>query len=86
MSKNVAGTQQRRFQELLPYPNQILSHPSPLASPPTLEAAAKHGFDFIEQDLPRDAVEPGNPSKHSPTAYWAAFTFSGVRPMPAKGK
>ncbi len=50
--------------------------------PEAIQAAQKRGFDFTERDLPRDAVEPAAKPKHSPTAQWAAFTFSGVRPAP----
>jgi CHAT domain-containing protein len=53
--------------------------------PEAIQVAQRRGFDFSERDLPKGAVEPGKP-KHAPTAYWAAFTFSGVRPAPAKGQ
>ena len=35
---------------------------------------------FSESDLPREAAKPAEKGKHSPTAHWAAFTFSGVPP------
>ena len=46
---------------------------SPQQPNPGLRAA-----DFTESDLP--AVKPEAKRKHAPTAHWAAFTFSGVRP------
>jgi CHAT domain-containing protein len=48
--------------------------------PEMIQVAQKRGFDFSERDLPRDAVEVGVKPRRSPTAQWAAFTLSGVRP------
>jgi CHAT domain-containing protein len=49
--------------------------------PEAAQVARRRGFDFTERDLPMDAVEPGARPRRSPTAHWAAFTFSGVRPV-----
>jgi CHAT domain-containing protein len=46
-------------------------------NPAAVEVAKKRGADFTESDLPE--VKPDAKRKHSPTAHWAAFTFSGVR-------
>ena len=40
----------------------------------------QRGADFSETDLPKVEDKPADKPKHSPTAHWAAFTFSGVRP------
>ncbi len=48
--------------------------------PETVQVAQKRGFDFTERDLPKDAIEAGPRPRRSPTAQWAAFTFSGTRP------
>jgi CHAT domain-containing protein len=47
-------------------------------NPAAVEVARKRGADFTESDLPE--VKPDAKRKHAPTAHWAAFTFSGVRP------
>jgi CHAT domain-containing protein len=47
-------------------------------NPAAVEVVKKRGADFTESDLPE--VKPGAKRKHAPTAHWAAFTFSGVRP------
>ena len=47
-------------------------------NPAAVEVVKKRGADFTESDLPE--VKPGAKRKYSPTAHWAAFTFSGVRP------
>jgi CHAT domain-containing protein len=49
--------------------------------PEAAQVARRRGFDFTERDLPKDAVEPGAKPRRSPAAHWAAFTFSGVRPV-----
>ena len=49
---------------------------------PTAVALAKsRGVDFSESDLPKVVPEPGEKGKRTPPAQWAAFTFSGVRPI-----
>jgi CHAT domain-containing protein len=49
--------------------------------------AKKRGpADFTESDLPKAEDRPSGQPKHAPTAQWAAFTFSGVRPPEAKGR
>jgi CHAT domain-containing protein len=48
--------------------------------PDAVEVAQKRGMDFTESDLPKVEAKPAQMPKHSPTAWWAAFTFSGVRP------
>jgi CHAT domain-containing protein len=48
--------------------------------------AKKRGVNFTETDLPKVEEKPAEKPRHSPTAQWAAFTFSGVRPPEAKGK
>ena len=53
----------------------LYRHPSALA------LAQRRGVDFSESDLPAVAEKPAEQAKHSPTAHWAAFTFSGVRPV-----
>jgi CHAT domain-containing protein/Flp pilus assembly protein TadD len=50
-------------------------------NPTAVEVARNRGVDFSESDLPREAEKPLEKGKHSPTAHWAAFTFSGVRPV-----
>jgi CHAT domain-containing protein len=47
-------------------------------NPAAVEVVKKRGADFTESDLPE--VKPDAKRKHAPTAHWAAFTFSGVRP------
>jgi CHAT domain-containing protein len=47
-------------------------------NPAAVEVVKKRGADFTEHDLPE--VKPDAKRKHAPTAHWAAFTFSGVRP------
>jgi CHAT domain-containing protein len=42
--------------------------------------AKKRGVNFTETDLPKVEQKPAEKPRHSPTAHWAAFTFSGVRP------
>jgi CHAT domain-containing protein len=49
-------------------------------NPAAVEVVKKRGTDFTESDLPEVKSEPGTKLKHAPTAHWAAFTFSGVRP------
>jgi CHAT domain-containing protein len=43
--------------------------------------ARTRSFDFTERDLPK--VAPASPEKtqHSPVRQWAAFTYSGVKPV-----
>jgi CHAT domain-containing protein len=48
--------------------------------PEAVQVARKRGADFAESDLPKVAEKPAEKRTHSPTAHWAAFTFSGVRP------
>ena len=47
-------------------------------NPAAVDVVKKRGADFTESDLPE--VKPDAKRKHVPTAHWAAFTFSGVRP------
>ena len=47
-------------------------------NPAAVEVVKKRGADFTESDLPE--VKPDAKRKHAPTAHWAAFIFSGVRP------
>jgi CHAT domain-containing protein len=47
--------------------------------------AKRRGVNFTETDLPKVEQKPADKPRHSPTAEWAAFTFSGVRPPEAKG-
>jgi CHAT domain-containing protein len=57
--------------------------------PEAVPLAQKRGVDFSESDLPRVEEKPEEKPKRSPTASWAAFTFSGVRPAeqkPAPGR
>jgi CHAT domain-containing protein len=42
--------------------------------------AKRRGVNFTETDLPKVEEKPAEKPRHSPTAHWAAFTFSGVRP------
>jgi CHAT domain-containing protein len=49
--------------------------------PEAVQVAQKRGLDFTESDLPRIEGKPVEEVKHSLTAHWAAFTFSGVRPV-----
>jgi CHAT domain-containing protein len=51
--------------------------------PEAAEVAQKRGLDFTESDLPKVEDKPAAKPKRSPTAHWAAFTFSGVRPAEA---
>jgi CHAT domain-containing protein len=53
----------------------LYRHPSELA------LAQRRGVDFSESDLPKEAEKLSEQAKHSPTAHWAAFTFSGVLPV-----
>jgi CHAT domain-containing protein/Tfp pilus assembly protein PilF len=48
--------------------------------PEAIEVARKRGVDFTERDLPKVVKKPADRPQRSPTAHWAAFTFSGVRP------
>jgi CHAT domain-containing protein len=48
-------------------------------NPSAVVVAQRRGVDFSESDLPKEAAQPAEQGKHSPTAHWAAFTFSGVR-------
>jgi CHAT domain-containing protein len=50
-------------------------------NPSAVTEAKKREFDFKEVDLPKNAVAPPKGGKYAPTAQWAAFTFSGVRPV-----
>jgi CHAT domain-containing protein len=50
-------------------------------NPSALAVAQRRGVDFSESDLPKEADKPAGQGKHSPTAHWAAFTFSGVLPV-----
>jgi CHAT domain-containing protein len=53
--------------------------------PEAVEVAKKRGpEDFTESDLPKVEEKPADRPKHAPTAQWAAFTFSGVRPPETK--
>jgi CHAT domain-containing protein len=53
--------------------------------PEAVALAKKRGAeDFTESDLPKVVETPAAKAKRSPTAQWAAFTISGVRPL-AKG-
>jgi CHAT domain-containing protein len=49
-------------------------------SPGAAAVARKRGVDFSESDLPKAEEAPAGTAKRSPTAHWAAFTFSGVQP------
>jgi CHAT domain-containing protein len=53
-------------------------------NPAAVAIAKNRGVDFTERDLPDLKSEPEEKAKRSPTAHWAAFTFSGVRPLPKK--
>jgi CHAT domain-containing protein len=53
-------------------------------NPSTVAVAQRRGVDFTESDLSREAEKPAEKGKHSPTAHWAAFTFSGVPPVQGK--
>jgi CHAT domain-containing protein len=46
--------------------------------PAAMDVAQRRGVDFSESDLPKESEKPAEKSKHSPTANWAAFTFSGA--------
>ena len=48
--------------------------------PEAMQVAQRRGADFSETDLPKVEDKPADKPKRSPTAHWAAFTFSGVRP------
>jgi CHAT domain-containing protein len=50
--------------------------------PEAVGVAARRGADFSESDLPKVEDRPAERSRRSPAAHWAAFTFSGVRPIP----
>jgi CHAT domain-containing protein len=50
-------------------------------SPSAVAVAKRRGVDFTESDLPKVDDKPGDKARHTPTAQWAAFTFSGVRPI-----
>ncbi len=52
--------------------------------PEAVTVVAKRGVDFTETDLPKVEEKPAEKTKHSPTSHWAAFTFSGVRPVKLK--
>ena len=52
--------------------------------PEAVQVAVKRGVDFSESDLPKMEEKPAAKLKQSPTAHWAAFTFSGVRPVPTE--
>jgi CHAT domain-containing protein len=52
--------------------------------PEAVGVAKKRGIDFTETDLPKVDEQPAVRPGHAPTAHWAAFTFSGVRPAEAK--
>jgi CHAT domain-containing protein len=50
--------------------------------PEAVEQAAQRGpIDFSESALPKVADKLGEKALRSPAAHWAAFTFSGVRPI-----
>jgi CHAT domain-containing protein len=49
--------------------------------PEAIAVAAKRGVDFTETDLPKVEEKPAEKPARAPAAHWAAFTFSGVRPM-----
>jgi CHAT domain-containing protein/Tfp pilus assembly protein PilF len=48
--------------------------------PEAVQVAARRGADFSESDLPKVEGRPADKPQRSPTAWWAAFTLSGVRP------
>jgi CHAT domain-containing protein/Tfp pilus assembly protein PilF len=50
-------------------------------NPTAVAVARRRGVDFTESDLPKVVAEPVEKGKHTPPAQWAAFTFSGVRPV-----
>ena len=50
-------------------------------NPTAVAVAQRRGVDFSESDLPKVVSEPGDKAKRTPPAQWAAFTFSGVRPV-----
>jgi CHAT domain-containing protein len=50
-------------------------------NPSAVTVAKRRGVDFTESDLPKVVAEPAEKIKHTPPAQWAAFTFSGVRPV-----
>jgi CHAT domain-containing protein len=53
--------------------------------PEAVAVAKRRGpEDFTESDLPKVDEKPAGQPKHAPAAQWAAFTFSGVRPVPAQ--
>jgi CHAT domain-containing protein len=52
--------------------------------PEAVAEAKKRGVDFSESDLPRLQEKPADKPSRSPTAHWAAFTFSGIRPPEGK--
>jgi CHAT domain-containing protein/Tfp pilus assembly protein PilF len=51
--------------------------------PEAVTVAQKRGIDFTESDLPKTEEKPAERPRHAPAAQWAAFTFSGVRPVGA---
>jgi hypothetical protein len=55
-------------------------------NPAAVAVARRRGADFTESDLPTVEDRPGAKRTHAPTAQWAAFTFSGVRPVPSAGR
>jgi CHAT domain-containing protein len=52
--------------------------------PAAVALAQRRGVDFGESDLPRETDKPAEQTKRAPTGHWAAFTFSGVRPVKAE--
>jgi CHAT domain-containing protein len=54
--------------------------------PEAVALAKKRGAeDFSESDLPKVEEKPAAKAQRAPTAQWAAFTISGVRPVAANG-
>jgi CHAT domain-containing protein len=51
--------------------------------PEAVTVAQKRGIDFSESDLPKVEERPPEKPRHTPTALWAAFSFSGVGPPEA---
>jgi CHAT domain-containing protein len=49
-------------------------------NPTAVSVAKRRGVDFTESDLPKVDDKPQEKARRAPTAQWAAFTFSGVRP------
>jgi CHAT domain-containing protein len=52
--------------------------------PNAVAVALERGVDFSESNLPKVEDRPAERAQRSPTAHWAAFTFSGVRPADGK--